>query len=123
MTRPLLLGIFIALAPGGAAAQGVPDSAILGTVTRLFDAMRARDTVALRAVFDTGARLVSAGKTREGAPVKSADQNLSAFCCSSVCHHRQPCRNRNCCCRFRLLPTGSSASMIVCLTEPKEPSA
>ena len=68
MIRPLLFGALIALAPGGAAAQAsAPDSAILATVTRLFDAMRARDTAALRAVFDSGARLVSAGTTREGA--------------------------------------------------------
>jgi len=69
MIRPLLLGALIALAPGRAAAQApARDSAILTTVTRLFDAMRARDTAALRAVFDSGARLVSAGTTREGTP-------------------------------------------------------
>jgi hypothetical protein len=67
MTRRLLLGILLALAPGSAAAQAAPDSAILSTVTRLFDAMRARDTTAMRALFEPGARLVSAGMTREGA--------------------------------------------------------
>jgi hypothetical protein len=70
MTRSLLAGALIALAAGSAAAQApAPDTAILGTVTRLFDAMRTRDTVALRALFDSGARLVSVGVTREGTPV------------------------------------------------------
>ena len=68
MTRPLVLAVLLALAPARVPAQAAPDSAILATVTRLFDAMRARDTAALRAVFDSGARLVSAGMTREGTP-------------------------------------------------------
>jgi len=68
MTRPLLLGALLAFAPAGVAAQAAADSVILATVTRLFDAMRARDTAALRAVFDSGGRLVSAGMTREGSP-------------------------------------------------------
>lgn len=69
MMRPLLLAVLLALVPARAPAQApAPDTAVLATVTRLFDAMRARDTVALRAVFDSGARLVSAGMTREGAP-------------------------------------------------------
>ena len=69
MTRSLLLAAVIALAPGGAAAQApAPDTAILATVTRLFDAMRSRDTAALRALFDSGARLVSSGMARDGTP-------------------------------------------------------
>lgn len=50
-----------------AAAQG-PDPEILRTVERFFDAMRARDTTALRALVDSSARLVSTGATREGQP-------------------------------------------------------
>lgn len=70
MTRPLLLAEMVALVPARVPGQApAPDTAVLATVMRLFDAMRARDTVALRAVFDSGARLVSAGLTREGAPV------------------------------------------------------
>ncbi len=69
MTRLLLPAVLLALVPAGAPAQApAPDSAILATVTRLFDAMRVRDTVALRAVFDSGARLVSAGMTRDSTP-------------------------------------------------------
>lgn len=69
MPRPLLLAVLLALTPASAPAQAAaPDSAILATVMRLFDAMRARDTAGLRAVFDSGARLVSAGMSREGSP-------------------------------------------------------
>jgi hypothetical protein len=35
----------------------------------MFDAMRARDTAALRSVFDTSARLMTAGVSREGKAV------------------------------------------------------
>ena len=81
MRSPVLLAL-LALAPGAAAAQTAsPDSAILATVTRLFDAMRARDTTALRVVFDSGARLVSAGMTREGTPavrVSTIDEFIRA---------------------------------------------
>ncbi len=55
----------------GAAQSGPtpsPDPEILKTVQRMFDAMRARDTVALRAVLDSGARLVTTA-TRDGKPV------------------------------------------------------
>jgi hypothetical protein len=69
MTRPLVLAVLLALAPASVPAQAAaPDSAILATVMRLFDAMRARDTADLRAVFDSGARLVSAGMARDGTP-------------------------------------------------------
>ena len=69
MTRPLVIAVLLALAPPSVSAQAMaPDSAILATVMRLFDAMRVRDTAVLRAVFDSGARLVSTGMTREGSP-------------------------------------------------------
>ena len=83
MSRPLLLAALLALAPASVPAQtAAPDSAILATVIRLFDAMRVRDTVALRAVFDSGARLVSAGMTREGSPalrVTTIDEFIRAI--------------------------------------------
>lgn len=49
--------------------QQTPDPEIRRTVERMFDAMRTRDTAALRAVFDTTARLMTAGMSREGQPV------------------------------------------------------
>jgi uncharacterized protein (TIGR02246 family) len=45
----------------------VPDPEIRRTVERMFDAMRARDTAALRAVFDSSARLVTTF-IRDGKP-------------------------------------------------------
>lgn len=45
-----------------------PDPEIRLTVERMFNAMRARDTAALRAVFDTGARLMTTFTGRDGKP-------------------------------------------------------
>ena len=52
--------------------------------------------------------------------VRSADQNLSAFCCSHVWHYRQPCRNRKRFCRFFLLQAAPSMSTLTCVSEPRE---
>ena len=46
-----------------------PDPEIRRTVDRMFDAMRSRDTAALRAVFDTSARLMTTATSRDGKPV------------------------------------------------------
>ena len=55
-----------------AAQQPVPPpDTPLATVERLFDAMRLRDTAAMRAQFDSAARLVSTTE-RDGAPVMRA---------------------------------------------------
>jgi hypothetical protein len=53
---------------GQTPAAGSDEQEVRAVVTRLFDAMRARDTAALRAVFDSGTRLVGTGN-RGGAPV------------------------------------------------------
>ena len=45
-----------------------PDPEIRRTIDRMFDAMRAKDTVTLRSVFDTTARLVTTF-TRDGHPL------------------------------------------------------
>lgn len=50
-------------------ASGGPDSAaVLAVVHRVFDAMRSRDSAALRATFATGAQMISTG-SRNGAAV------------------------------------------------------
>lgn len=49
-------------------AQQQPDPEIRRTIDRMFDAMRAKDTVALRSVFDTTARLVTTFTGRDGHP-------------------------------------------------------
>lgn len=48
---------------------GQPDPEIRKTVERMFDAMRSRDTAALRAVFDTNAKLMTTRLSQEGKPV------------------------------------------------------
>lgn len=55
--------------PARPVQQPAPDPEIRRTVDRMFDAMRSRDTAVLRALFDTTARLMTAGVSREGKPV------------------------------------------------------
>jgi hypothetical protein len=63
---PIILGICLCvLAPPQLRAQGPEDEA-LAVVHQLFQAMRARDTVALRAVFDSAADLVTTGRDQQG---------------------------------------------------------
>ena len=56
-------------APPLAAQHSDAEQAVVAVVAHLFDAMRAKDTVALRAVFHESARLASAVTNREGQPV------------------------------------------------------
>lgn len=60
----LLLAAGLLLAPRPAAGQDA-DRDVIGVVEKLFDAMRARDTTAMRSVFVPGARLVR-GSTATG---------------------------------------------------------
>lgn len=67
------------------ARQPSPDSAavadreaVIAAVQTLFDAMRTRDTVAIRAAFTPGAQLVSI-RTVPGAPARFQTQPLGAF--------------------------------------------
>jgi hypothetical protein len=53
------------LIPARLAAQG-EEADVLTVIHRLFQAMHARDTVALRAVFDSAADLVTTGQDRQG---------------------------------------------------------
>ena len=65
----VLLVVLLAAPWRPATAQASARDSVLGTLQRVFDAMRARDTVGLRAAFDSTARLTpardsSAGPTR-----------------------------------------------------------
>lgn len=65
ITRLTLCAVLLAaLAPHSLAAQSAEDAA--GVVHQLFDAMRAKDTVAVRAVFHPEARIQSVGRDRDG---------------------------------------------------------
>jgi len=67
----VLAAAFVTLAPSvPASAQATARDSVLAPVQRVFDAMRARDTVGLREVFDSTARLIG---TRESAntPIRS----------------------------------------------------
>ena len=59
MRRILMIGLGAVLAGGGSARGQDPQTAMIrGTVQKVFDAMRTRDTVLLKSAFDTTARLV-----------------------------------------------------------------
>lgn len=56
--------------PASSGSSASPEAReVVQVVTRMFDAMRARDTAAFRSVLDSGAVLLSVGRTREGTPV------------------------------------------------------
>ncbi|MGK2934531.1 MAG: nuclear transport factor 2 family protein [Gemmatimonadaceae bacterium] len=60
------------------AASAADQEAAIAAVQALFDAMRARDTSAIRAVFTPDAQLVSI-RTVPGAPARFQTQPLAAF--------------------------------------------
>jgi hypothetical protein len=67
-----ILSLFAMAAAAVSLQAQAPDAAgaeqeVRAVVARMFDAMRARDTAALRTVFDSGARLVTT-RMRNGAP-------------------------------------------------------
>jgi hypothetical protein len=70
MTPARLALLALALcAPAPASAQQPAAGEPLATVRRLFDAMRARDTLALRAVFHPAARLMGPASDSSGTPI------------------------------------------------------
>jgi len=68
MRFAIVIGGWLWLFPTGPLKAQGPEPEPLQVVRRLFDAMRSRDTAAMRAALHPEARLVSAG-TREGVPV------------------------------------------------------
>lgn len=66
----------LALPPIAVAQEA--DGEVLAVVRALFDAMRAKDTVALRATLYPGARLMTAGRDRDGVPAVQAE-SVDAF--------------------------------------------
>jgi len=75
MTRPILL-ILLALAalvPAPARAQATAEDSVRAVVVGLFDAMRARDSAAIRAAFDPSARLQTALERPDGTTLLRLD--------------------------------------------------
>lgn len=64
----LLVGL-LTLAPRLAAQHGDAEQPVLDVVVGLFDAMRSKDTVALRAAFHASGRLTSTSTSADGAPL------------------------------------------------------
>lgn len=63
MIRPLVALASLLLLAAPAAAQSAEHDAAYGVVTRLFDAMRGRDTTAMRAAFVPNASMQTLGDT------------------------------------------------------------
>lgn len=76
LVLPLLLAA--ALLPVPARAQAAAEDSVRAVVVRLFDAMRSRDSAAVRAVFAPGARLQTAAVRQDGTPVLRED-SVGAF--------------------------------------------
>ncbi len=66
----MLVSLAGLLLPDAARAQADERREVLAVVQRLFDAMRTRDSAAMRSVFDSTGRLVSI-RVRQGQPVVS----------------------------------------------------
>ncbi len=66
--KPIRYLVVLTALAAPAAAQS-PEQNVLATVQRLFDAMRQRDTTAMRATMDASARLVATGANQQGQPV------------------------------------------------------
>ncbi len=64
--------------PDSSTASSTDRDAVIAAVQALFDAMRTRDTSAIRTVFTPGAQLVSI-RAVPGAPAKFQTQPLAAF--------------------------------------------
>ena len=78
--RAILAAALLTLASSGSAsAQSTARDSVLATVQRVFDAMRARDTVGLREVFDSTARLIG---TRPSANVSIRSRTPTQFLAS-----------------------------------------
>lgn len=68
--KPILAIVFAlaALAPVRVSAQAAAEDSVRAVVVGLFDAMRTRDSAAVRAAFTPGARLQTALVRRDGTP-------------------------------------------------------
>jgi hypothetical protein len=74
LTTLLALAAAVLTAAAPARAQAATaDAEVRAVIQRLFDAMRAGDSTAMRAVFPPSARLQSVGRNREGAAVVHED--------------------------------------------------
>lgn len=73
-----VIGLTLAVPPAAAAAQSADSAAVLKVAQSVFDAMRKRDTVMLKAAFAPDARLTTAMAARDGSP-RVVSEKLEAF--------------------------------------------
>ncbi len=73
-----VLGLALGASPASAVAQGADSAAVLKVAESVFDAMRKRDTVMLKAAFAPAARLTTAAAARDGSP-RVTSEKLESF--------------------------------------------
>ncbi len=73
-----VIGLALAATPASALAQGADSAAVLKVAESVFDAMRKRDTVMLKAAFAPDARLTTAAAARDGSP-RVTSEKLESF--------------------------------------------
>src|SRR5687768_66265 len=78
MTMAFVLLAAMAAAPSRAAAQGSEEEAVMAVVEAMFDAMRAGDSAAMRAVLHPTATGASVS-VREGVPTLTREGSLDGF--------------------------------------------
>lgn len=72
-TALALVGALLIVPPPIAAAQSADSAAVLRVAESVFDAMRTRDTVMLKAAFAPDAKLSTAAAARDGSPRVTAE--------------------------------------------------
>ncbi len=73
-----VLGLTLMVPPAAASAQSADSAAVLRVAESVFDAMRKRDTVMLKAAFAPDARLTTAAAARDGTP-RISSEKLESF--------------------------------------------
>jgi hypothetical protein len=78
--RMLIITAVLAVSPGSITAQSADQTAVLAVIQKLFDGMRAADTVVVRAAFVEGARfaLIDSRATPPGVRFQSVDGWINA---------------------------------------------
>ena len=73
-----VIGLALAVSTASALAQSADSAAVLKVAESVFDAMRKRDTVMLKAAFAPDARLTTAAAARDGSP-RVTSEKLESF--------------------------------------------
>jgi hypothetical protein len=93
MIRVTMAFVLLAAMAAPAAAQETEEAAVMAVVEAMFDAMRAGDSAAMRAVLHPGATGASVS-VREGAPALTREESLDGFVQAVGTPHEEVCDER-----------------------------